>query len=151
MRSNRKMPAVLATLIVTSLVPQATAQTAAGILLQIEKHAVLTSAGQVRIRIQITCGPFVGVEEFQDGQAGGGQNKTGASSETGIDGTVLCDGVTRVHTAHLSPLDENEFKHGPAGASASLIVCTLEGEEQACFSGSTSRAIIVRGGPPVRT
>lgn len=151
MRSNRKLLAVCAALVVASLVPQSAAQTAAGILLQIEKHAVLTRAGQVRIRIQITCGPFAGVEEFQDGHAGGGQNKTGASSETGIDGTVLCDGVTRVHTAHLSPLDENEFKHGPAGASAVLIVCTLEGEDQACFSGSTSRGIIVRGGPQVRS
>ena len=144
---GNKLLAILAALIVVALAPQASAQSA-GILLEIEKHAVLTRAGIVIIRIHITCGPFAGVEEFQEGHAGGGQNKTGASSETGIDGTVLCDGVERVHTAHLSPLDDAAFKHGPASASASLILCTLAGEEQMCFSGSTSRRIIIRGGRP---
>ena len=147
MRSNRNMVTILAALIVAALLPNAFAQTP-GISLQIEKHAVLTRTGLVRIRINITCGPFAGVEEFQEGHAGGGQSKTGAESETGIDGTVLCDGVMRVHTAHLSPLTDAAFKHGPAGASASLIVCMLDGEEQMCFSGSTSRRIIIGGGRP---
>ncbi len=144
---GNKLLVVLAALIVVALVPSAGAQSA-GILLEIEKHAVLTRAGVVIIRIHITCGPFAGIEEFQEGHAGAGQSKTGASSETGIDGTVLCDGVERIHTAHLSPLDEAAFKRGPAGASASLIVCTLAGEEQMCFSGSTSRRVIIRGGRP---
>jgi hypothetical protein len=142
-----KIFVILAALIVVAIVPGAGAQSA-GISLEIEKHALLTRAGLVIIRIHITCGPFAGIEEFQDGHAGGGQSKTGASSETGIDGTVLCDGVERIHTAHLSQLDEAAFKHGPAGVSASLIVCTLVGEEQMCFSGSTSRRVVIRGGPP---
>ena len=146
MRSNRNMLA-LAALVVLALVPNASAQTS-GVLLQIEKHAVLTREGRVRIRIQITCGPFTGFMEINEGHAGGGQEKTGASSETGIDGTPLCDGVTRVHTAHLAPLDENEFKHGPAGASASLFVCMFDGVEQTCYSGATSRRIIIGGGRP---
>lgn len=144
---GNKLFAVLAALLVVALGSSASAQSP-GILVQIEKHAVLTRAGIVIIRIHITCGPFAGMQDFQDGHAGGGQEKTGASSETGIDGTVLCDGVERVHTAHLSPLDEATFKHGPAGASASLIVCMLVGEEQSCFSGSTARPVIIRGGPP---
>jgi hypothetical protein len=144
---GNKIFVVLAALIVLAIVPGAGAQSA-GILLEIEKHAVLTRAGLVIIRIHITCGPFAGIQEFQEGHAGGGQSKTGASSETGIDGTVLCDGVERIHTAHLSPLDEAAFKHGPASASASLFLCTLAGEEQMCFSGSTSRRVIIRGGPP---
>jgi hypothetical protein len=148
MRSNRKVFAALATLIVAVLIPDASAQPAPGVLLQIEKHAVLTRDGRVRIRIQITCGPFTGFLSIVEGHAGGGQSKTGASSETGIDGTPVCDGVMHVHTAHLSPLDENEFKHGPAGASASMFVCTFENDEQTCFSGSTARRIVIRGGPP---
>ena len=144
---GNKILVVLAALIVVAIVPGAGAQSA-GILLEIEKHAVLTRAGLVIIRIHITCGPFAGIEEFQEGHAGGGQSKTGASSETGIDGTVLCDGVERIHTAHLSPLDEAVFKPGPASVSASLFLCTLVGEEQMCFSGSTSRRVIIRGGPP---
>jgi hypothetical protein len=141
----RKSLAVLVALFAGTLTPQSSAQTP-GILLEIEKHAVLTEAGLVVIRIHITCGPFVGVEDFQEGHAGGDQSKTGAESETGIDGTVLCDGVERVHTAHLSPLTDAAFKHGPASASASLLVCMLAGEEQMCFSGSTARRIIIVGG-----
>ena len=119
---------------------------APSISLMIEKHASLTRQGQVVIWIHIVCGPFAGIEEFQEGHAGGGQAKTGASSETGIDGAVICDGIERTHTAHLSPLDEAAFKPGPASVSASLFVCTLAGEEQMCFSGATSRRVIVRGG-----
>jgi hypothetical protein len=119
---------------------------APGISLMIEKHASLTPQGIVVIWIRIVCGPFAGVEQFQEGHAGGGQDKTGASSETGIDGTVVCDGVERTHTAHLSPLDERAFKPGPASVTASLFVCTLAGEEQMCFSGATSRRVIIRGG-----
>ena len=124
---------------------QAHAQTP-GISLTIEKRASLTQQGVVVIWIRIVCGPFPGIEEFQEGHAGGGQDKTGASSETGIDGTVICDGIERTHTAHLSPLDEATFKPGPASVTASLFLCTLDGEEQMCFSGATSRRVIIRGG-----
>jgi hypothetical protein len=134
---------VLAALLAFALSAQAQAP---GISLMIEKHASLTQQGIVVIWIRIVCGPFAGVEEFQEGHAGGGQDQTGASSETGIDGTVICDGIERTHTAHLSPLDEATFKPGPASASASLFLCTLVGEEQMCFSGATSRRVIIRGG-----
>jgi hypothetical protein len=136
---------VLAALLAFAFSAQSHAQ-APGISLVIEKHASLTQQGIVVIWIRIVCGPFAGVEEFQEGHAGGGQDKTGASSETGIDGTVICDGIERTHTAHLSPLDEAAFKPGPAGVSASLFVCMLAGEEQMCFSGATSRRVIIRGG-----
>jgi len=137
--------AVLAALLAFAFSAQSQAQTP-GISLMIEKHATLTRQGSVVIFIRIVCGPFAGVADFQDGHAGGGQEKTGASSESGIDGTVICDGVERTHTAHLSPLDEAAFKPGPAGASASLFVCTFVGDEQMCFSAATSRRIIIRGG-----
>jgi hypothetical protein len=136
---------ILVTLLALTFSDEPSAQ-APGISLMIEKHASLTRQGTVVIFIRIVCGPFAGIEEFQDAHAGGGQDKTGASSETGIDGTVLCDGIERTHTAHLSPLDAAAFKPGPANVSASLFVCTLEGQEQVCFSGATSRRVIIRGG-----
>ena len=135
----------LAALLAFAFSAQSHAQ-APGISLMIEKHAALTRQGAVVILIHIVCGPFAGVEEFQEGHAGGGQAKTGASSESGIDGTVICDGVERTHTAHLSPLDDAAFKPGPASVTASFTVCTLAGEEQICFSGATSRRVIIRGG-----
>jgi hypothetical protein len=137
--------AALAALFVIALSPQALAQ-AGGISMTIEKHAVFTEQAAVVIRIHITCGPFAGIEEFQEGLAGGGQAKTGAAAETGIDGTVVCDGVERIHTAHLTSFTGAAFEHGPASVSALLTVCMLVGEEQMCFSGAMSRRVIVRGG-----
>jgi hypothetical protein len=118
-----------------------------GVSLAIEKHAVLTQQGAVVMWIHITCGPFAGVEDFQQGFAGGSQRKTGAEGETGIDGTVVCDGVERTHTARLSSFTDARFKRGPASVSVSFTVCMLVGDEQMCFSGSASRRVIIRGGP----
>ena len=136
--------AVIAVLFVVALSPQAHAQ-AGGITLAIEKHAQLTEGGAMLISIQIACGPFEGVEEFQQAFAGGVQEKTGAESESGIDGTVVCDGVQRTHTARLPSFTSAAFRRGPAGANASLIVCMFAGNEQMCFSGATARRVIVRG------
>lgn len=122
----------------------ALSQTAGGIALAIDKHAQLASDGAIVIRIRITCGPFEGAEEFQQSFAGGSQEKSGASSESGIDGMVICDGVTRTHTARLTPFD-TAFRRGPARANAGLLLCTFDGQEQECFSGATARAVIVRG------
>ena len=143
MRSNQAF-ATLAALTVLAFCPQAHSQTS-GISMAIEKHAVLTKQGVVIFRVHITCGPFEGTEDFQEALAGGSQEKTGASSESGIDGTVVCDGVERTHTAQLSPFDA-AFKHGPANVHASLFLCMLVGDEQMCFSGSASRRVIIRGG-----
>lgn len=145
MAPNRAF-AALAALTMLALPPQAYTQTA-GISLVIEKHAVLNDQGVPIIRIHITCGPFEGFEEFQQGRAGGSQEKTGAVSESGIDGMVVCDGVERTHTAQLTPFDV-PFKHGPANAHAALFLCMLVGDEQTCFSGSTSRRVIIVGRAP---
>lgn len=136
--------AALVCLVVAVLSPRAHAQDA-GIALAIQKHAQLTADAAMVIRIQITCGPFEGSEDFQQAFAGGGQEKTGAESESGIDGTVVCDGVQRTHTARLPSFTDPGFKHGPASANASLIVCMLVADEQMCFSGSSSRHVIIRG------
>jgi hypothetical protein len=117
----------------------------AGISLAIEKHARLTEQGAVVITVHIVCGPFAGVEDFQEALAGAGQEKAGAEAESGIDGTVVCDGTKRTHTAHLSSFTEVVFRRGPAGANVSLFVCTLVGDEQICFQGSTQRRVVISG------
>jgi hypothetical protein len=115
------------------------------ISISISKHAELASDGAVIIRIHIACDPLPGMEEFQEGLAGAGQAKTGAESEGGIDGTVVCDGVAHTHTARLFPITDEVFRRGPAGANASLFICNVVGDEQICMHGATQRRIIIRG------
>ena len=142
--SPKQALATVAAILVVAVSPEAPAQTA-GIAVAVEKHARLTSDRAMVIRIHITCGPFAGVEDFQQGFAGGGQARTGAEAEGGIDGTVVCDGVERVHTARLPSFSGAGFARGPAGANASLIVCMLVGEEQTCFNGGTDRRVVISG------
>ena len=118
-----------------------------GVSISIERLANLTDAGVAVMQLHVTCGPFDGVEDFQEAHAGAGQTKTGAGAEGGIDGTVVCDGVERVYTAHVSPHTDAGFKPGPATGFASMFLCMLVGDEQTCFQGGTSSRIILRGGP----
>ena len=115
------------------------------ISISIEKHAQLTSEGAVIIMIQIACDPLPGTEDFQEALAGAGQPRTGAEAEGGIDGTVVCDGISRTYTARLSPFTDAVFKRGPADASASVLICNLVGDEQVCADGAAERRIIIRG------
>jgi hypothetical protein len=144
MRTALKLAAATAASLFLAAPTALDAQTA-GIALTIEKHANLTAQGVVVIRVHVTCGPFAGFEDFQEAFAGATQPKTGAEAEGGMDGTVVCDGVERVHTAHLSPFTEVSFRHGPAGAGAALHVCMLVGDEQQCHQGSVNRRVILRG------
>src|SRR4030095_13258717 len=76
------------------------------ISISIEKHGQLTSDGAVIIMIQIACDPLPGTEDFQEALAGAGQPRTGAEAEGGIDGTVVCDGISHTYTARLSPFTD---------------------------------------------
>jgi hypothetical protein len=116
------------------------------ILVAIAKYGVPTYDGGIIIRIHIACEKVWGVEEFQEGYAGASQARTGAWSETGIDGMVVCDGQARTHTARMYAY-EGRFKKGGALANASVFVCYLIGDEQFCISGSSARKIVVRGTP----
>ena len=142
--ARKQIIAPIATLLLLALASSAYAQPG-GMALAIEKHARLTSAGAMVIGVHINCGPFEGVEDFQEATAGGSQQKSGADAEGGIDSMVVCDGVTRRHTASLSSFSEFDFRPGPANANAFLIICILVNDEQMCFSGSTSRRVIIRG------
>ena len=115
------------------------------ISISIAKYAQLTSDGAVIIMVDIACDPLPGTEDFQEALAGAGQAKTGAEAEGGIDGTVVCDGISRTYTARLSPFTDTVFKRGPAVATASLIICNVVGDEQVCAQRSTQRRIIIRG------
>jgi hypothetical protein len=115
------------------------------ISISIAKHAQLTSDGAVVIRIHIACDPLPGTEDFQEASAGAAQPRTGAEAEGGIDGTVVCDGISHTYTARLSPFTDAVFQRGPAEANVSLLICNLVGEEQVCVDGATERRIIIRG------
>jgi hypothetical protein len=115
------------------------------ISISIAKHAQLTSDGAVIIRIHIACDPLPGTEDFQEALAGARQARTGAEAEGGIDGTVVCDGISHTYTARLSPFTDALFKRGPADANVSVLICNLVGDEQVCVDGATERRIIIRG------
>ena len=139
----RHMLAGIAALFALALSSPTHAQ--AGISLAIEKHAALTEQRALVIRVHIACGPFDGTEEFQESVAGAFQETTGAEAEGGIDGMVVCDGVERTHTAHVSSFTDAVFRRGRAGAGVSLFVCMLVEDEQMCFRGSAQRRVVIRG------
>ena len=143
--STRQSLVAAITLYAVVFASGALAQSNGGIALAIEKHARLTTAGAIVITSQVTCGPFPGFEEFQEAGAGAVQQKTGAEAEGGIDGTVVCDGVQRTHTARVSPFSDAGFRRGPANATVQLLVCMIVVDEQMCFSGSAGRRVVVRG------
>jgi hypothetical protein len=113
--------------------------------ISIAKHAQLTSDGAVIIRIRIACDPLPGTEDFHEALAGAEQPRTGAGAEGGIDGTVVCDGISHTYTARLSPFTDEVFQRGPADANVSVLICNLVGDEQVCVDGATERRIIIRG------
>lgn len=127
----------------TMVLATPTAHAQDSIDIRIDQHARLTADGGVVLSISIKCGPLPGVEEFQEGFAGASQARTGAEAEGGIDGTVVCDGVRRRHTARLSSFTDERFRRGPARANATLFVCQLVGDDQMCFSDSAQRRIVI--------
>jgi len=139
----RKFAAALGLVLVAVVFTPATAHAEGEITIRIAKHATLTPSGQLVFTAFVRCGPLPGVEDFIEGFAGAGQERTGAWSESGLDGTVVCDGVERAHTAHLVAF-EGSWKRGPAGASATVITCRLVGDDQVCFNASAARRVIVR-------
>ena len=115
------------------------------ISISIDRHAQLTSDGAIIIRIDIACDPLAGTPDFQQALAGATQPRTGAWSEGGIDGTVVCDGLSHTHTAHFSSFADAAFKRGPAVARVSLLICNLVGDQQVCAQATTERRIIIQG------
>jgi hypothetical protein len=115
------------------------------ISISIEKHAQLTSDGAIIIMAHIACDSLPGIPDFQEALAGAQQPRTGAEAEGGIDGTVVCDGISRTYTARLSPFTDAVFKRGPADANVSVLICNVVGDEQVCADGATEGRIIIRG------
>jgi hypothetical protein len=144
MGKRRALVWVLVVLVGAIALP-AFAQAEGDISISIAKHARLTSGGAVVITLRIACEPLPGTEDFQEALAGARQARTGAEAEGGIDGTVVCDGVERTHTARLVPFTEEVFKRGPADASAMLLVCNVDGDDQVCAHRNTHRRIVIRG------
>jgi hypothetical protein len=140
----QKIAVALGLVMAAVLLAAAPAHAEDEITIRIAKHAGLGVDGRVVITAFVRCGPLPGAEDFLEAHAGVGQERTGAGGEGGLDGTVVCDGVERAHTAHFFPLD-GEFRHGPAVANVSIFACRLVGDAQVCFSASTSSRIIITG------
>ena len=130
--------------LVGAMITPGSAAAQESISLSIAKHAQITSDGVIVIRIDVVCEPLPGTVDFQQTFAGASQTGTGAEAEAGLDGTVVCDGIERTHTAHLSSFAE-DFKRGPAQASASLIVCNVDGDTQICAQRGTQQRIVIQG------
>ncbi len=142
--SLRRFGALAVVALAGLLALPAFAPSQAGVSISISKVALLGADGAVTIKITIACRPLEGTLDFQEGFAGVSQESTGAWSESGIDGAVVCDGVPHIHTAHLFPF-ESAFERGPAAANAAVIVCHLVDDQQICINGSTAREIFIRG------
>jgi hypothetical protein len=137
----QRLVVALGLMLAVVLVPPA-AHAEDAITIRIDKHARLTSDGQLIFTAHVRCGPLPGTEEFTEAFTGAGQERTGAWSESGLGGTVICDGVERTHTGALFAF-ESAWKRGPAGVSVTIITCRLVGEEQLCFNASAARGVIV--------
>jgi hypothetical protein len=121
------------------------AQAQGDVSIQIDKHAQLTSDGSVVFTVRVACGPLPGTEDFREGRAGAGQEKTGAAAEGGLSPDIVCDGVERVYTAGVSLITDAEFKRGPARAIASVHACNVVGDEQVCVDEAEAGRIIISG------
>jgi hypothetical protein len=111
----------------------------------IARFAQLTLDGAVLIRVHIACDPLPGVLDFQEAHLGAAQARTGAEAEGGIDGTIVCDGLARTHTARLPSFTGNPFRRGPATANVVLLICHVVGDEQVCEQGASATRIVIRG------
>lgn len=139
---RHKLSAVVGLALVTVLLAPVAAHAEDEITIRIAKHARLTADGGVVITAFVRCGPLPGVEDFQQAHAGTSQARTGAWAEGGLDGTVVCDGVERAHTARFTSYAD-PFEPGPGRANVSMIACRLVGDEQVCFSESESRRVVI--------
>ena len=142
MRTNRVVVLGLVAVLAMGLMGSARAQE--GVTISIEDFAQPTADGGVLIRVHVACEALPGTQDFIEALAGAGQTRTGAGGEGGLDGTVICDGVERVHTASFTP-HEGVFKRGQARANVTIFYCNTVGDDQVCRHGSTREKIIIRG------
>lgn len=141
----KKLSTLTALALLAVLLTPAAAHADDEITIRIAKQARLAADDRVVITAFVRCGPLPGTEDFQQVNAGIAQARTGAWSEGGLDGTVVCDGVERAHTAHFTSYAD-AFEPGPARARVSMTACRLVGDDQqqVCFSDSASRRVIIR-------
>ena len=66
--------------------------------------------------------------------------------EGGVDGTVICDGVTRTHTATVSLFEGSKFRGGPAVATVAFLVCFIDvNDNQVCGQDNHTQPVQVAG------
>jgi len=123
----------------------ASAKAQGDVSIRVDKHARLTSDGAITFTVRVACGPLAGTEDFRQGLAGAGQQKTGAGAEGGLSPDLVCDGVERVYTAGISVITEAVFRRGPAVAFVAVIACNVVGDQQVCVEDSVRRRIVISG------
>jgi hypothetical protein len=139
--------AALAILAVLTLAPTvALAQGTATVTLH--PRALLGDGGLwLQLTVDIACDDL-GTEDFQQGLAFATQERGSQhiAGEGGVDGTVICDGVTRTHTATVSLFQGSRFRGGPATATVSFFVCfTDENGDQVCEQDNDTQPVLVAG------
>jgi hypothetical protein len=145
MRPKRLFQFLMLSVSAGAMLLPGTARAQGEISISIDKHARLTSNGGVVFTVHMTCGPLPGTPDFTEALTSAGQEKRGATAEGGLSPDIVCDGVGRVYTASLSPLTDDVFVRGPAGARVSVTACSLIGDEQFCLTTTAERRIIVAG------
>jgi hypothetical protein len=111
-------------------------------------RALLRDGGfSLQLTADIECDDL-GTEDFQQGlafatQEGGSLSLAG---EGGVDGSVICDGVSRTHTATVSLFRGSKFHGGPAVATVAFLACFIdENDNQVCGQDNETLPVLVAG------
>jgi hypothetical protein len=76
-------------------------------------------------------------------QERGSQSMVG---EGGVDGTVICDGVTRTQTATVSLSEGSKFRGGPAVATVAFLVSFIDvNGSKVCGQDNDTQPVLVAG------
>jgi hypothetical protein len=114
----------------------------------LHRRAMLGEGGSsLQLIVDIACDDL-GTEEFQEGLAFATQRRGPlfAEGEGGVDGSVICDGMTRTYTATVSLFEGSRFRGGPASATVDFLICFIvDNENQVCEHGVDTRTVLVAG------
>jgi hypothetical protein len=144
MRKTLASMVVLSILLLTPMIASAQEP----VTVTLHDRALLGNGGQsLQLVVDITC-QDLGIEDFQQGLAFGTQHRGPniREGEGGVDGTIVCDGVTRTHTATVSLFQGSRFLGGPATATVAVLACFIdESGSQVCGQDVDTRTVLVAG------
>jgi hypothetical protein len=125
-----------------------TALAQGSVTVTLHPRALRGDGGQwLQLTVDIACDDL-GAEDFQQGLAFATQQRGRhvIAGEGGVDGTVICDGVARTHTATVSLFQGSKFRGGPATATVDFLICFIdESDNQVCEQDNDTRTVLVGG------